>query len=135
MLKEKSRPLWIPKNNIKKIPYCVKQDFNYFKINTVIFWGREAGPDEDAGSLNVLYSYMPLLFVVTPELEMERCFLNGDLGGRGEKAVGGRAQAGGFRELAVCVCVCLFFLLGGRGWFKGKVCKEPGPNWFQMGLL
>lgn len=48
---------------------------------------------------------MPLLFVVTPELEMERCFLNGDLGGRGEKAVGGKAQPGGFRELAVCVCV------------------------------
>ena len=58
---------------------------------------------------------MPLLFVVTPELEMERCFLNGDLGGRGEKAVGGKAQPGGFRELAVCVCDFFFFFAGGKG--------------------
>ena len=39
---------------------------------------------------------MPLLCVVTPELE--NCSLKGDLGGRDEKVAGGKAQPSGFRE-------------------------------------
>ena len=56
----------------------------------------------DAGSLNILCSYMPV-FVVTPE--PEKCSLKGDLGGRDEKAAGGKAQPSGFRE-----GFCFFFL-------------------------
>ena len=56
-----------------------------------------SGLGEDAGSLNILCSYMPLLCVVTPE--PEKCSLKGDLGGRDEKVAGGKAQPSGFREV------------------------------------
>lgn len=58
------------------------------------------GPGEDAGSLNALCSYRILLFEVTPEWEMEKCALKGDLGGRDEKVAGGKAQRIGFREFS-----------------------------------
>lgn len=58
------------------------------------------GPREDASSLDASCSYRILLFEVTPEWEMEKCDLKGDLGGRVEKVVGGKAQHSDFREFS-----------------------------------
>lgn len=48
----------------------------------------------------MLYVLIGLLFEVTPEWEMEKCALKGDLGGRDEKVAGGKAQHSGFREFS-----------------------------------
>lgn len=49
-----------------------------------------SGPGEDASSPSALCSYIPLLFVVTPEREMEKRSLKSDLGGGMRKLQAGK---------------------------------------------